>query len=109
MKKRGIGFLVALAVLLSGVAPAFAWWHGPHVWVGGPYWYPYPYAAPPVVIQPAPRVVVQPSAPQTYVEPGTAPAESSWYYCESAKGYYPYVKECPGGWQRVAPRPSPGS
>ena len=102
MKRQSVGLLAAIAVLLVGVAPAYAWWHGPHVWVGGPVWYPYPYYAPP-------PVVVQPSAPQTYVQSrDTAPA-SYWYYCQSAKGYYPYVKECPSGWQRVAPQPSPGS
>jgi len=114
MKKQGIGLGAAIAVLLLGVAPAYAWWHGPHVWVGGPLWYPNPYYAPPVyvppvVVQPSPPVVVQPSPPPTYVPPpATAPAESSWYYCGSSKGYYPYVKECPGGWTRVAPQPNPG-
>ncbi len=29
------------------------------------------------------------------------------FYAES-KTYYPYVKECPGGWQRVTPQPAPG-
>jgi len=110
MKRQGIGLLAAIAVLLAGVAPAHAWWHGPHVWVGGPVWYPYPYyAPPPVVVQPSPPVVVQPSAPQTYVQSRDTAPESYWYYCQSAKGYYPYVKECPSGWQRVAPQPSPGS
>jgi hypothetical protein len=99
--------VVAIAVLLLGVvpAPAYAWWHGPHVWVGGPFWYSYPYYAPPVVVQLSAPVVVQPST-RTYVQPS---AESSWYYCESSKGYYPYIKECPGGWTRVAPTPNPGS
>jgi hypothetical protein len=32
-----------------------------------------------------------------------------WYYCERSKSYYPYVKECPSGWTRVAPQPSPAS
>ena len=48
MSKRAIGFMLALGVVLLGVlpVPAYAWWHGPHVWVGGPFWYPY--YAPPV-------------------------------------------------------------
>jgi hypothetical protein len=29
-----------------------------------------------------------------------------WYYCADPGAYYPYVKECPAGWQRVAPQPS---
>jgi len=37
-----------------------------------------------------------------------APAQSSyWYYCAESKTYYPYVKECPGGWQRVTPQQRP--
>jgi hypothetical protein len=72
------------------------WW-GP--W--GPWYYPGPY------YYPAPAVVV-PSQPVTYIEKGSAPAaESWWYYCDASKSYYPYVKECPSGWQRVPPAPPP--
>ena len=73
------------------------WW-GP--W--GPWYYPGPY------YYPGPAVVV-PSQPVTYIEKGGgAPApESWWYYCDASKGYYPYVKECPSGWQRVPPAPPP--
>jgi hypothetical protein len=112
MTKRWIGFLVAIAVLVGGVAPAQAWivhhrFHGPHVFVGprvfvgpSPWWYPYPYYWPPVVAQPSP--------PQVYVQPPeTPPAESYWHYCENPKGYYPYVSQCPGGWMRVVPQPNP--
>jgi hypothetical protein len=45
-------------------------------------------------------------APSNYIEQGQQPAAStySWYRCDSANGgYYPYVKECPGGWTKVAP------
>jgi len=64
------------------------------------YYYPPPYYAAPVVIQ---------SPPQVYVErEAAAPApetQSYWYYCGATRGYYPYVKECPGGWQKVSPTP----
>jgi hypothetical protein len=30
-----------------------------------------------------------------------------WYYCRSARTYYPYVGDCPDGWQRVLPQPNP--
>jgi hypothetical protein len=67
----------------------------------GPYYYPY-YNAPP-------RIVVVPTAPPTYIERGDAereaPASAYWYYCAESKAYYPYVKHCPGGWQRVTPQP----
>ena len=129
MAKRGIAFASAMAVLLCGVVPAHAWWRG-GVWCGpgpcGPYWYPY-YAPPvvveptpppvvvqppppPVVVQPAPPpVVVQPPAPQVYVQSDDRVAHDAYfYYCDSAKGYYPNVKDCPQGWTRVAPQPTAG-
>jgi hypothetical protein len=46
------------------------------------------------------------SAP-VFIERGTsepAPAQVWWYWCNDSRAYYPYVKECPGGWQRVAPQ-----
>jgi hypothetical protein len=99
MAKRGVAFAAAVAVLVCGVVPAYAWWRGP-IWIGPPYWG----YAPPVVVQPSPPpVVVRPTAPQVYVQPDAG--HDSYYYCESAKGYYPYVKECPQGWTRVAPQP----
>lgn len=77
-------------------APLFWPWYYP-----APYYYPHYY----------PPAVVVPSSPPTYIERGdaedqTAEPSSYWYYCASPDGYYPYVKECPGGWQRVPPRPS---
>ncbi len=80
--------------------------------IGMPYYSPYysPYYADPYYNYP-PQVVVVPSSPPTYIERGNAeraqaPASSDWwYYCTDSKAYYPYVKHCPGGWQRVAPQP----
>jgi hypothetical protein len=77
---------------------------GPRIGVSiGPYWDPYwtPYAYPPVVIAPPPPVSVQP-APPVAVQP---PIPPSWYYCDYPQGYYPYVRQCPGGWRPVAPTP----
>lgn len=99
----------AAATLVS--APALAWYHhgfyGPRFGVYiGPGYYPPPYYYYP----PAP-VVVTPPSPPVYIEQGPpaaapAPAQSSmWYYCAASRSYYPYVKDCPGGWQQVAPRP----
>ena len=75
---------------------------GGGVWLGpywDPYWYPsyspfYPYEPVPVVAE-----------PQTYIEQSGAPAY--WYYCDAAKAYYPYVRECPGGWLTVLPQAAP--
>ncbi len=69
----------------------------------GPWGHPYPYYSAPVVIQ---------QAPVTYVEQNSsapsAPAADAgwWYYCDQSRGYYPYVRECPTGWQRVPPKPA---
>jgi len=71
-----------------------------------PLWYdPYPYSY-------YPPVVVVPSSPPTYIERGqaqSAPSQANnwWYYCPASKTYYPYVRECHGGWQRVTPQPPP--
>ena len=66
---------------------------------------------PPVYVYP-PAVIRHSPAP-VYVERSIAPAESvpsrgqsDWYYCAGSQTYYPYAKECPGGWQRVPAQPS---
>lgn len=102
--------LTAAALAWSGVASAHGgarihfgfgfggpvYWGGPAYW--GPAYYPYPYYYPPAVVAPA---------PQQYIERSDEAdaAQNYWYYCADSKAYYPYVKQCPGGWQRVAPRP----
>jgi len=69
------------------------------------YWnWPPPYYAYP------PTVITVPSQPQVYIErgydePAPARGQGYWYYCDSPSGYYPYVRECPGGWQPVSPTP----
>ena len=85
---------------------------GPHwgISIGLPlYWpgyYPgyYPYAWP-AYAYPGPVV-----PPTTYIEqvvPQAAPAQpqGDWFYCAGSKSYYPYVRECPAGWQRVPSTP----
>jgi hypothetical protein len=78
----------------------------------GPYWgYPYWYY-PPVAYGPGPVVVQEPpvyvqqqvAAPPPPPAPAAGP-EQYWYYCESLKGYYPAVPNCPEQWMKVAPRP----
>ncbi len=102
--------LVLAAALLGATASgsALAFHHSSvrfGVFVGGPAWYPYPYPYPYY----PPAVVVQPAPPTTYIEqaaPETSEMPSGyWYYCAASKAYYPYVKDCPAGWQRVAPQP----
>jgi hypothetical protein len=30
-----------------------------------------------------------------------------WYYCTNPQGYYPYIRNCPGGWLIVVPNVTP--
>ncbi len=92
------------------VGPPWGHWHAPAPWV---YGYPPPVYYPPVIIQQPPPVYVEqgppppaaaPAPPAAAGAPQSGPA-SWWYYCADPPGYYPYVRECPGGWQRVAPQP----
>jgi len=70
------------------------WVRGTVIW--GP-WFSCGYCAPPrVVIQQEPPVYVQPEEEPYY-----------WYYCQDPQGYYPYVRNCPGGWMKVVPDVKP--
>jgi hypothetical protein len=88
------------------------YWWGPGYWPGyswGPgYWGPrYGYAYPPYGYYPPAYAAPD---PPVYIErdaPAAPPEQVWWYWCASANAYYPYVKECPGGWQRVAPQTAP--
>jgi hypothetical protein len=113
MKYRNL-LVVLLALLMAGVGSS-AWAHGGRVRLGavgmaarsggrgpawGPVWYPPPYYYPP-------QVIACRRPPPSSSEPAAQPvqAQQYWYYCKSGKGYYPYVKECPEGWQKVLPQP----
>jgi hypothetical protein len=67
-----------------GVGPAFFW---------DPWW-----GYPPVVYAPPPVVVEQ--APPVYVQRG----QEYWYYCPSARAYYPNVQTCDQPWVPVPAR-----
>jgi hypothetical protein len=120
---KPIKLIIAFFLLGAGCA-GHVWADHGHVRFGvtiGPYWGgpgyypPYYYAPyyPPVVVQapaPAPQVYIeQQPVPATPPPPPAAPVAAApstyWYFCPAAKGYYPYVKECPGGWQKVLPQP----
>lgn len=81
------------------------WYHGPHAgqdgwwWIVGLtwYWYPTPiYPYPDPYLPPAAAAIgpPTPSAPPQY-----------WYYCVNPPGYYPYVPQCYGNWERVPAGP----
>ncbi len=99
----------------------FGWW-----WAVGGVWYfyerpvyPYPMVvanvmyvqpvvAPPQGYSPPPGYLSPAVSPQgtTVVPPQNGPAPT-WFYCDSAKGYYPNVQQCPEPWRSV-PAVPPG-
>ena len=65
-----------------------------------PYQYPYYYP---------PAIITVPATPPVYIQRSPSAAQQNppgyWYYCNNPEGYYPYIKECPNGWQQVEPVP----
>jgi hypothetical protein len=117
---------LTILCLLLGVAGIGNAWadRGRHSHVGvviGPYWgpsyyspfpryyppyYPYSYYYPPVIIErPAPPVYIEQAQQPAPPAPAAAAPTNYWYYCAATNGYYPYVRECRGGWQKVSPLP----
>ncbi|HEY8037911.1 MAG TPA: hypothetical protein VIF37_20220 [Methylobacter sp.] len=71
------------------------------------YYWPY-YTYSPYYFSPS--TIIQ-SAPLNYIDQGTVVPQvqslgpSNQDYCLNPAGYYPYVKECWSGWQRINPPP----
>ena len=116
MKKTLVVLLLFVGVLALTVTPGDAGHFRGGVFIGvGPYWGPYPYwwypapyygyPYPPTVVVEQPPVYVeqQPAAPAAPAAP-TAPT-GYWYYCPSAKAYYPSAPSCPEEWVKVPERP----
>ena len=77
----------------------FVGFGAPLYW-GPPYYYDAPYYYAPGYYEPLPVYIEQnPVSPE--------PGSQYWYYCSSARTYYPYVGDCPEGWQRVLPEANP--
>lgn len=134
LKSTIAGILLLGAACASGSALAYYGGHhggyyGGHsgarvgVYIGAPalgFGYPY-YGYPGYAYGgygfygPSTTIVTTPAAPPVYVEQSSAafsggPAnDGNWYYCHNPDGYYPYVKECAGGWQRVPAQPAPSA
>jgi hypothetical protein len=118
MKKALVVLLLVIGALALTVTPGDAHGHfrgGVFIGVGpywGPYpywWYPPPYYAYPTYVYPPPSVMVE--QPPAYLEqqpgaPAAPPASTAyWYYCASAKAYYPTAPSCPEEWVKVPERP----
>jgi hypothetical protein len=95
--------------------PGFRQHHGHHhghasagVIIGAPW--PYYYSPPPAYVY-YPPLTVAPASPPVYIEQGSElggaeAAPNYWYYCSNPQGYYPYLRDCPSGWQQVPATPS---
>lgn len=119
-QRRGPGFVVVrppVGIVVPVLPPAYS-----TVWSAGvPYYYAnddyyaeqpgggYVVSAPPMEATAATAQSLPPPAPapQTVPAPGASapPASASWYYCDSANAYYPYVSECREGWRAVPANP----
>jgi hypothetical protein len=104
--------LLSLLIVVLVAEPVYAWHRvSGGIYIGvGPYWWgpPYPYWwGPPAYGYIPPPVVFEP--PAVYIErpPPVPPPPpiSYWYYCGSARSYYPSVETCPEPWVRVPARP----
>jgi hypothetical protein len=126
-RNRAVSMLAVALIAMSASLPAWAGkghYHGGHghghshgsvsfgFAFGGPWYYPGYYYPPPYYYYPQPVR----TEPTVYIERGDAgaPADPSqgsngyWYYCKESKTYHPYVKHCPGGWEKQVPAPAPG-
>ena len=104
--KRITGILFAVVLGFAFLSSCYyPCWRGyyPYYWgVGWPYGYyggwPYvgwPYY--PLAAAQSPPAYNQSAQRYSYY----------WYYCQDPQGYYPYIKNCPGGWITVVPKMTP--
>lgn len=110
LQKRVALLMVLLVAGGTGTAFAHGYYRGGVGVYFGPSWWPGFYRPP---LYYSPQVIVVPAAPPpVYIEQREVAVEAAsettnyWHYCREAKGYYPYVKECPGGWQKILPQPA---
>lgn len=105
--KRISPLIMASSIIMRpGDAGGYYWGAG-FYGAAWPWFYPwyYGYAVPVFPYS----VYSETAAPVEFVEMNPAPAADDaanvWYYCQNPQGYYPYVKSCAGGWQKVPVQP----
>ncbi|MCX7171356.1 MAG: hypothetical protein NTY41_14020 [Proteobacteria bacterium] len=104
------GFLLGTAILYSAVQqPRTVYYAPPPVVYAPPVYAPVavqPYYVEPTYVSP-PMVALPPPAPPyaAQSQPTETPGGQWWYLCKKPAGYYPYVRECPSGWEKVSPTP----
>ncbi len=98
--------------LATGALLSYPYYYQPYYpYYPYPYYPSYPYAYAPAY-SPSPTVIYREREP-AYAEPDRArySSRNTWYYCKESNAYYPYVRICPGGWEKVptVPPSEPGS
>lgn len=104
------------SVYFSFGVPWPGYWWGPGYYYGYPsysYYYGAPYYyggyAPPMAAANPPQYVersdVEGAPPPQQQESPPPQQQNWWYWCQSSEKYYPYVKECAGGFQKVPAQP----
>jgi len=93
-------------------APRHHHYGGTGFFIESPYSQPNFYYWPYYTYQPyySSPTIITPSSPPTYIDQGTVLNPQSlepnrWDYCPDPAGYYPYVQDCPGGWEKIEPQP----
>lgn len=114
----GVGLGVGVGVGL-GLSLLPGYYHRSYYYP--PVYYDYPYYPNEVIVRtvPAPRTVYieqsgsydadTPSYPSSSAPTSVVPSTGGniWYYCHNPDGFYPSIKSCPGGWQKVPASPPP--
>ena len=110
-RPSGLAFVVVappIGIVVPVLPPAYA-----TIYAGGvPYYYANDVYYQQVsngyaVVNPPPDYVEAPQPPQTAPPQVPYSPGGTWYYCDSAKAYYPYVSECKEGWRQVPAVPPP--
>ena len=101
------GLLLGSAIVYSATQPRTVY-YGPQVTY-------VPYGTVTTLTQPyyseqayiTPSMVSMPPPPQggSQVSALGMPGGDWWYFCKDPNGYYPYVRECKTGWEKVSPTP----
>ena len=90
--------------LATGALLSYPYYYQPYY----PYYAYYPYAYAPAY-SPSPSVMYREREPVysdegAYAEPDRVrySSRNTWYYyCKESNAYYPYVRRCDGGWEKV--------
>ncbi len=115
-----LGVLVGASALYAAMQPRTVYYEPRVVYSPPVYYSPQPTVVTQTYLIPGDQVIgsttivsestsIPPPPPANFTSnvqegPGSSGAQW-WYACRRPAGYYPYVRECPGGWEKVAATP----